>query len=74
MPIFEYTCLDCGEDFETIVFRSSDPVCCPKCNQEHLQKKMSKFAFKGSERFVGTGSSANSGCGGCSSHNCSSCH
>ncbi|HMK66856.1 MAG TPA: zinc ribbon domain-containing protein [Thermodesulfobacteriota bacterium] len=72
MPIYEYTCLDCNEDFETIVFRSDEVVCCPKCNKDHLEKKMSKFAFKGSERFVGTGSS--SSCGSCSSHNCSGCH
>ncbi|MEW6184340.1 MAG: zinc ribbon domain-containing protein [Thermodesulfobacteriota bacterium] len=72
MPIFEYTCLDCGRDFETIVFKSTEKVCCPQCNTENLEKKMSKFAFKGNERFVGTGSS--SSCGSCSSGNCSSCH
>lgn len=72
MPIFEYTCLDCGQDFETIVFKSSELVCCPECKKENLEKKMSKFAFKGTDRFVGTGSS--SGCGSCSSGNCSSCH
>jgi putative FmdB family regulatory protein len=72
MPIFEYTCLDCGRDFETIVFKSSEKVCCPHCHTENLEKKMSKFAFKGADRFVGTGSS--SSCGSCSSGNCSSCH
>lgn len=72
MPIFEYTCLDCGQDFEAIVFKSSESVCCPQCKKENLEKKMSKFAFKGTDRFVGTGSS--SSCGSCSSGNCSSCH
>lgn len=72
MPIFEYTCLDCGKDFETIVFKSSEKVCCPACKTEHIEKKLSKFAFKGSERFVGTGGS--SGCSSCSSGSCSSCH
>jgi putative FmdB family regulatory protein len=72
MPIFEYSCLDCGQDFETIVFKSNERVCCPQCKKENLEKKMSKFAFKGTDRFVGTGSS--SSCGSCSSGNCSSCH
>ena len=72
MPIFEYSCLDCGQDFETIVFKSNETVCCPHCKKENLEKKMSKFAFKGTDRFVGTGNS--SSCGGCSSHNCSTCH
>jgi putative FmdB family regulatory protein len=72
MPIYEYNCLDCGNDFETLVFRSSKKICCPKCRKENLERRMSTFAFKGSEKFVGTGSS--SSCGSCASHNCSTCH
>ncbi len=72
MPIYEYSCLDCGNDFEALVFRSSEKICCPNCQKENLERKMSTFAFKGSEKFVGTGSS--SSCGSCASHNCSTCH
>ncbi|MBI5582332.1 MAG: zinc ribbon domain-containing protein [Deltaproteobacteria bacterium] len=72
MPIYEYICQDCGHDFETLVIRSSEKICCPQCQHENLERKMSRFAFKGSERFVGTGSSSN--CGSCASHNCSGCH
>jgi len=72
MPIFEYLCRDCGHDFEALVLKASETICCPQCRKENLQKKMSTFAFKGSDRFVGTGSS--SGCSSCASHNCSTCH
>jgi putative FmdB family regulatory protein len=72
MPIYEYTCLECDHDFETLVFRSTEKVCCPQCNKENLERKMSTFAVKGTDRFAGSGSS--SGCGSCASHSCSTCH
>jgi len=45
VPVYEYTCPDCGENFEKLV-RSSDtsPVRCPKCDSEKVKKKLSKIA------------------------------
>ena len=47
MPIFEYLCEDCGNQFEKLVRRSaseSDGVACPSCGQKHLKQQFSTFA------------------------------
>jgi putative FmdB family regulatory protein len=43
MPIFEYTCQDCGRDFEKLV-RSGEQPSCPGCQSTHLEKRLSVFA------------------------------
>ena len=43
MPIYEYTCKGCGEEFETLVRASSTPDC-PECHSTELEKKMSVFS------------------------------
>ncbi|MCP4682639.1 MAG: zinc ribbon domain-containing protein [Desulfobacterales bacterium] len=75
MPIYEYKCLSCREDFETIVFGTNDKVACPHCNGEKLERLMSACGFRsgGSDTSV-TPSSASSGCASCSSGACSTCH
>ncbi|OPY61155.1 MAG: Zinc ribbon domain protein [Syntrophorhabdaceae bacterium PtaU1.Bin034] len=71
MPIYEYNCQNCGDDFECIVFRTDEPVSCPKCGNEAPTKKMSSFGFSVGSKFKSAGSG--SGCAGCSSSDCSSC-
>lgn len=46
MPIFEYSCDDCGTKFEKLVRRSAeaDAVRCPGCGQDHLTTQYSTFA------------------------------
>lgn len=44
MPIFEYSCEDCGTKFEKLVRRSTDSVECPSCGQNHLKTELSTFA------------------------------
>ena len=46
MPIFEYSCDDCGTKFEKLVRRSAeaDAVRCPSCGQDHLTTEYSTFA------------------------------
>jgi putative FmdB family regulatory protein len=44
MPIFEYACNRCGNEFETLVRASSPTVECPKCHGTELTKKLSAFA------------------------------
>ena len=72
MPIFEYHCEKCQEDFEQIVFNSMAKVKCPKCQGGKVSKKVSAFSFKSGSKFVAA--SGSTGCGSCSSHNCGSCH
>jgi putative FmdB family regulatory protein len=43
MPIYEYACKSCGQEFETLV-RSSTVPDCPSCHSTELEKKLSVFA------------------------------
>jgi putative FmdB family regulatory protein len=49
MPLYEYTCLDCGETFDKIVsFSEADKLpLCPSCGEKNTQKKISAGAFLG---------------------------
>ncbi|MBN1572868.1 MAG: zinc ribbon domain-containing protein [Deltaproteobacteria bacterium] len=71
MPIYEYICNSCSEEFEELVLGSKDDVVCKKCASGDVRKKMSGFAVKGSEKTVA--SSGGSACSGCVSKNCGSC-
>ncbi len=70
MPIYEYTCTQCGNTFEKLVFTPSAPIECPKCAGHDVKKQFSVFGMKSGETFV---SSSGSSCGSCSSHSCSGC-
>ncbi|MFZ5997145.1 MAG: FmdB family zinc ribbon protein [Nitrospirota bacterium] len=66
MPIYEYKCTRCGQEFEKLVF-GNQKVTCIKCASEHIEKKFSVFGMSGVEK------SSSSGCSSCSSGSCSSC-
>jgi len=40
MPIFEYKCKDCGNEFEALV-RKSDVPACPSCQGTDLERLLS---------------------------------
>lgn len=44
MPIYEYECLGCSKEFETLVRDSSPAPACPECSGTELRKKLSAFA------------------------------
>jgi len=68
MPIFEYICNECGEEFEKLVFGNQE-IHCPQCNTKKVKKKFSVFCSSGTEKpLAGT-----SGCTSCSKTSCSSC-
>ena len=71
MPIYEYHCSRCGEDFEELVLSQSSSINCPKCHGSEIKKMMSAAALKSGEKL--SSSSNSSGCGTCSAHNCSTC-
>ena len=77
MPIYEYYCETCDREFETLVFRSSDPVACPTCSTDNVQRVLSVFGFKsGGDKGAASsrmGSRA-SGCSSCAATNCGSCN
>ena len=48
MPIYEYKCSKCDEEFETLVFKSDESVACPQCKGENVKRLMSACEFKSS--------------------------
>jgi putative FmdB family regulatory protein len=46
MPIYEYACRGCGEEFETLVRTGTVPEC-PTCHSTELEKRLSVFATAG---------------------------
>jgi putative FmdB family regulatory protein len=44
MPIYEYQCTSCGNEFEVLVRNSSSAPACPACDGSELRKKLSAFA------------------------------
>jgi putative FmdB family regulatory protein len=71
MPIFEYRCQQCGNEFEKLVFNRSAAVECPSCDGAQVTKKFSTFGMKSGGSFVP--STGGGGCASCSSHSCSTC-
>ena len=43
MPIFEYQCLDCSENFVTLV-KNNEKVICKECESSNIKKLFSTFA------------------------------
>ncbi len=45
MPIYEYKCLECNEEYEKFVssINQEKEIKCPKCNSEKKIRKISKF-------------------------------
>ena len=67
MPVYEYICSNCGNDFEALVFSkdAEEAVRCPRCDGGSIEKRLSVFtpsSGAGSE----APSSAGTACGGCS--------
>ncbi|HCE41994.1 MAG TPA: transcriptional regulator [Lentisphaeria bacterium] len=44
MPIYEYICAKCGNEFELLVKSSSEKVGCPKCSNSKIDRKLSVFS------------------------------
>ncbi len=49
MPLYEYTCSNCGESFDKIVrFSEADQMpACPACGEKETRKKISAGAVIG---------------------------
>ncbi len=64
MPLYEFTCTECHQEFEELVFSSSavSRVVCPHCGSSQITKKISTFASRisgsGSTQVLSSGASA----------------
>lgn len=48
MPLFDYACRKCGNEFELLVLKRTEPKC-PACGSVELEKKLSMPAVKSDE-------------------------
>jgi putative FmdB family regulatory protein len=64
MPLYEYQCNDCGDEFEKMVRLSEadQNQACPSCESLNTKKKISFFSALGGS-LGGTSVSAGSSCG-----------
>ena len=65
MPIYEYVCDDCGENYERIVLNDRTKVTCPKCESAKRTIKLSVFAAPGNGGKSSAEPSASGPSGGC---------
>ncbi|MDY0375609.1 MAG: zinc ribbon domain-containing protein [Desulfobacterium sp.] len=76
MPIYEYKCNNCDNNFEMLVLGGDKPAC-PSCKSLDLSRLISKCGFvskstDSSGQSTVTASPA-SACSGCAATSCSSC-
>lgn len=77
MPIYEYTCEKCGNNFEALLKSASSPAPeCPECSSAKVKRRLSSFAAKvnstapcGAKGACPSSSPSGCGCGGCCHHN-----
>jgi putative FmdB family regulatory protein len=74
MPIYEYHCEACAQDFEYLVMGQEIP-CCPECDSKKVCKQMSSCGFlsKGGGGETVSRSAGASSCGGCAASSCAGC-
>src|SRR5207248_7234617 len=71
MPIYEYRCRGCGDDFEKYVHGPSTKVACPMCQSGDITRKLSVFGLKSDGNFMPSPTGGGGGCcggGGCGCH------
>ncbi|MGE0451799.1 MAG: zinc ribbon domain-containing protein [Vicinamibacterales bacterium] len=65
MPLFEYTCRGCGQQFEYLT-RAGQAPACPTCASSDLEKQLSVFAVSaGSGSASGRETMPGGPCGAC---------
>lgn len=59
MPIYEYVCAGCGEEFTKLQKMGGESTACPKCGSSEVARKISACAIGGA-----TGGASGGGKGG----------
>lgn len=75
MPIYEYQCRSCEEQFELLVSRSRAKKTppCPACGSTETERVMSGFFGRSVSRDGGGSTSIGSACSGCTASSCAGC-
>jgi putative FmdB family regulatory protein len=65
VPIYEYRCLDCNEEFEALLLSNDDDVSCLSCHGPNIEKQFSSFGVKSQSETQSPSTSAgvSGGCG-----------
>jgi putative FmdB family regulatory protein len=65
MPLYEYTCADCGHRFEVLqrLGEGSEGLTCPECGAAKVEKQFSTFASASDGKSAASGAGAGA-CGG----------
>ena len=72
MPIYEYQCKVCKEEFEELVSGDAVPPC-PFCGSDKTRKLMSRPCYHMASDDGHVASSSGGACAGCSGGNCATC-
>ena len=70
MPIYEYICKGCKNEFEELVFKQDEKIDCPECGSSKVDRAMSVFSYSSGGSFR---SSHGNDCEDCNSGNCGNC-
>jgi len=68
MPIYEYICSDCDQQFEKLVFKTKEKIACPQCGGQRNKMLLSVVAApakSSAPAYCETGGSRRSSGGGC---------
>ena len=64
MPIYEYICKECDQEFEAIVY-GNHKAACPKCHSKQLAPQLSVFAVSAKGPSTTTARASAGPCGSC---------
>ncbi len=75
MPIYEYICMDCQHQFDTMrsMKDADEPIACKSCQSGNVKRKLSKCNAHSSGQVLAGSGASSCGCGGCSGGSCGSC-
>ena len=76
MPIYEFYCNDCDQEFEFLIIgNSSEKPYCVLCESRNVRRMMSACSYKskGSGGEITSSTPSSSSCSGCSAASCAGC-